>query len=328
MKFAKGFSCLLFSAAFLIAWTDAYAQFGGLTSKLKSSAKDSVSAENIPNPAADKAFNKHKENIVKCYEFLNTFTSSNNSNEVAEMCGSVNDVIALSETVVKEINDSIPDLAAYQKTNSEAKEMLLKQKIGYIETLIDKAKDTLGGIKKSTLKKIKRDVEWLASPEANVQYASGAMDSILRDFDSLDKLFKNDAEIAAAKKTDLPLAKKNYDTLLKQVEKMRMPASKYKGGDRADVEKACAAAYIDRYSGSAVKRVVIKDASWKTQTTLEDNNRKVYWQTADYISADVAVAKGNVCTVYAVTFKKPKGGKLVLGSIGANYPVTLANVNK
>jgi len=325
-----------------------YAQLGKVARKVKDeksdkktddskSSNDSKSSKSkvvnveasANNPAAEKAFNDNKENLKSCYDFLSQFNNTNDEKDVMDMANSVSNVMKLAESTISDLKKNIADISEFEKSNSEAKEMHLKSKIGWLETAIEKAKDKFGGIKSSLLRSIVSDVEWLAMPEATAQFASSTMDQITQKFALLDKLYPGDSDVDASRKTNLPKAKANYDKLMKQLAQNRMPASKYSGDNKAELEKKISAAYTKRYPGEVVKRVVIIDSGWKEKTELKDDNTKAYWQTSDYIGVHIAILKNKSCNVFIMTFRKDKKtGEIEAHSVGTSYTVLVENINK
>jgi len=340
----KLIATVFFCGVFTLLFNNtSFAQLGKLTNKIKSSSNSKqdktegskinnvgTSEVGIPtsNVAATKVFDENKENLLQSYDFLTKFNAANGY-DVVEYTNSVSSVMKLAENTIANLKKNITDISEFEKSNSEAKEMHLNSKIGWLETALEKAKDKFGGIKTSMLKDIEDDVEWLGSTEASLQYASPVMDKLDNMFKTLDNLFPGDNDVNASKKVNLPKAKSNYDKLMKQVAQNRMEASKYAGSNKAELEKRLAAAYTKRYPQDVVKRIVIVDPEWKQRTELKDNNQNLYWETANFIGVHVAVQKEKVCNVYIMTFKKSnKTGEIEPNSVGTNYPVLIENINK
>jgi len=100
-----------------------------------------------------------------------------------------------------------------------------------------------------------------------------------------------------------------------------MSKNAYKGGDRAGLEKKIAAAYNKRYASDKVIKVVITESGWRAVQEME-GGRKV---TNHYISAEVAVDRGDKANVWILTFKKVGGG-VELSSIGESFKINKADM--
>ena len=103
----------------------------------------------------------------------------------------------------------------------------------------------------------------------------------------------------------------------------KMPDNAYKGKDRVSLETKIADAYKKRYSTDNVKKVVITDSSWQPRQEII-GLKKI---TNYYISAHVAVDRGEKCTVYRLTFKRV-GKNAELHSIGESYKINTADLPK
>lgn len=275
--------------------------------------------------AEDKAFAENVENLTNCYYYLKDFSDLNDSEKVINMAPTALSIIALAETTVSNLDAAIEIPSQFQRRNENAQSIFYGSMMSWTKGYIKKAKDKIQGMKVELSKSIKRDVEWLAMPEADFKYAPGAMEKISKSFDLLDKFFPGDKDVEALKKSEQPKAKKNYDKLLAKVASSRMPAAKMTD---AGLEASLKAAYIERYTDADVKRVVIVDSGWVTKTELKDDNQTMRWVTSQYISAQVAVVKGSAGTVYPVTFRKTADGKIECASFGVSYPILPANISK
>jgi hypothetical protein len=300
--------------------------------KLPGKSGDKPAAESVKgtNPKSIQVFNDNKENLKNSLEILRKFTGTQDASAQREMAEQASDYVKLGEATLKNFKTGIIEgVEEFEANYAEAKNFRLKSNIGFLETYIEKTKDAMSGVRTSLLKSVISDVEWLGSPEANAQYASKALENINNVYAALDKIWKNDSEIKAHKDKNIPLAKKNYDKIMKQADKNRMPKSVYSGGDKAALEKKIAAAYKERYAQDQVVRVVITSPNWQEKTEVGDDNVKLYIKSYLTISAHVAVKKGEVANVFALSFRKPKsGGNLELGGVGNSYPITMKNINK
>ena len=100
-----------------------------------------------------------------------------------------------------------------------------------------------------------------------------------------------------------------------------MDQNSYKGKDRVSLEKNIAAAYTKRYSSDKVFKVAITDADWRAVKELVKGVKVTNY----YISAQVAVDKGQEANVWNLTFKKVGGG-VELSSIGESFRVAKSSI--
>jgi hypothetical protein len=100
-----------------------------------------------------------------------------------------------------------------------------------------------------------------------------------------------------------------------------MSKNAYKGGDRAGLEKKIAGAYNKRYASDKVIKVVITESGWRAVQEME-GGRKV---TNQYLSAEVAVDRGDKANVWILTFKKVGAG-VELSSIGESFKINKADM--
>ena len=100
-----------------------------------------------------------------------------------------------------------------------------------------------------------------------------------------------------------------------------MDQNSYKGKDRVSLEKNIAAAYTKRYSSDKVFKVAITDADWRAVKELVKGVKVINY----YISAQVAVDKGQEANVWNLTFKKVGGG-VELSSIGESFRVAKSSI--
>jgi hypothetical protein len=285
---------------------------------------------NIANPQSVQVFNDNKDNLQASLKALQDFAGKNDAMEQRDGAGEAGDYIKLAEATLGNLRSGIIEgIDEFQANYSEAKSFLLKGKMGQLDTAIEKANDALSGVRKTLLRDIESEVEWLSSTHASAQNAPKAIESINNYYALLNKLWKDDAEINAHKEKNIPLAKASYDRVMKQTAKNTMPKSAYTGADKAALEKSIVDAYKERYASDQVARVVIVSANWQQQTEVVDDNVKRYIKTYLVISAHVAVKHGDMANVFVLTFRKPKdGGKLELGGVGNSYPVLMKNINK
>jgi hypothetical protein len=295
----------------------------------KSDKKKGPSVDSGANPASVKVFEDNKDMLRESYEFFQKFTGTQDSDEMMSMAESASDYIKIADKTLANLKNGIKEgIEEFESKYADAKKFRLKSNIGYTETYLEKAKDKLGGVRKSYLKKIESNVDWLGMSEASAQVAPKAMEEINASYAALEKIWGKDSEVAAHKTKYTPIAQKRYDALMKKAESNTMPKSKYTGGDKAALEKAIAEAYKKRYPDEVV-RVVITDPNWREKTEIADDNVKLSVVTYNYISAHVAVKKGTVATVFAMSFRKnKKGGALEIGGTGNSYPVMMSNINK
>jgi hypothetical protein len=281
------------------------------------------------NPKSAQVFNDNKDNLAESYEKLKLFVDTRDRTEQETMVEMASDYIKLAKATLDNLRNGITEgIEEFESKNSDAKSFRLKSKMGYVETYLEKSVDLFATIRKTTLKSIDSDVEWLGSSNASAEHASKVIAQIDTKYATLDKVWGTDSEIKAHKEKNLPLAKKNYDKIMKQIGNNRMPKSAYSGGDKAELEKNIAEAYKARYGSDEVIRVVIT-SGWQDKTEISDDNVKLSIKSYSYISAHIAVKKSTTANVFIMSFRKPKsGGKLEIGGVGSSYPVLLANINK
>ena len=284
----------------------------------------------VANPRSIQVFNDNKDNLQTSLKALQDFAAKHDAMEQRDGAGEAGDYIKLAEGTLGNLKSGIIEgVDEFQANYSEAKSFFLKGKMGQLETAIEKANDALSGVRKSLLRDVESEVEWLGSSHASAQNAPKAIESINNYYALLDKLWKDDAEINAHREKNIPVAKASYDRVMKQTAKNMMPKPAYASADKAALEKSIVEAYKERYASDQVARVVIVSATWQQQTEVVDDNVKRYIKTYLVISAHVAVKHGDVANVFVLTFRKPKeGGKLELGGVGNSYPVLMKNVNK
>jgi len=293
------------------------------------SPSSSVAVASANTPAANKAFNDNKADIDSCKKYLEEFIYEQDNDEFIKMANNINNIITQGDKIVADIHINIPDIAEFEKVNEEAKSCHLKSKVGFLESDLEKAKVRFSDIKQYLLTDVDDGVYLSKMAEVDAQGTAKVLDDINNYFVLLDKFFPGDADVDASRKTSIPTVKEEYDKKMKQVSANRMAPSKYTGADKASLEKQLIAAYNKRYATDVVKRVVITDPSWTTETELIDDNTKVYWRTSSYIGAHIAVQCEKACKVFIVTFRKDKSsGEIELYSVGTSYPVLVENISK
>lgn len=279
---------------------------------------------------AAKVYEANKENIVKCYDFLKEFSKASETEVIANMAVTAKEVFNLTEKILEEMSAAIEvpykAYSNYYKVNADAKTFQLSLKMSGLKSSMESSKEKLVSFKQELIDKSKESAEWIGSEYGNLRHAPRVMNEIKESFEILEKCFPGDTEVDEQKKTVLPLAQQNYDKLLKNVANNKMATDKYAESDIDDLKKKISAAYNESYPDDKVLKVAIISENWVAKTELLFKDGKAYWETNNYINAQVATGNNESAKVWVLTFKKDVNNKIGLYSVGTNFMMLTKNL--
>ncbi|MCG8335552.1 MAG: hypothetical protein MJE63_13615 [Proteobacteria bacterium] len=280
-------------------------------------------------PGADAAFNANKDELLQAYQAFKKLNQEIKSrNEVPGKYAEIKKAVELGNNVIKKLDDGIGNLRKYEKSNAEAKKMQLSRKVRWVKK---EAKDwgkAADKVPAMLEKEIKSDLSFLKK-HANYKTAQKSLDRISDNFVKLDK---TDSPFKQQKSKIMAEAKKKKKKIMDAVKTNKMPKSAYKGWGEGSLVKKLKKAYRKRY-GKDAERIVITSPRWQEKTVMEYRQGAKVKKTTKYLFAHVAVKKPDLYKVFEMTFAEIKWqgegfGPLHVYSVGKNYPVVAANINK